>query len=350
MSKNKKNIIKSVTKYSLNLHPLNLQNPDANEIHVQVLIIFIINNISYANHCNLFFNITTECYGRLKANDNCFMCPEHKHYVVCQLCFGYIIDMRCFGRITSNFISNRQNMNGDKAKDKLTPKGYLPELYRSINESKIQKLDHIFSNLSCHMRIVKEIEQLIFEFFGMNDDESMRFADHGLLFKFMDGLWDKACAKPEIGDDTHSFFLRDNTIFYKLDMSKKEFEEIKTDDMYKKYVLPNTKQITLNEFEELKYVERLLIESKDTDSKITKRCNRILNILRILDEDKSNDFEFDAMLMKLQNYSYDAHPYWPGGPPQGSGKGECVIFTIQKDTDDVIYFVVKNWQIQLIGM
>ena len=76
---------------------------------------------------------------------------------------------------------------------------------------------------------------------------------------------------------------------------------------------------------------------------------RILSILRILDEDESNDFEFNGIFMRLQSYSYSGHRFYPGGPPQGSGKGECVIFTIQTD-DNSIYYVAKTWQIQDVGL
>ena len=218
----------------------------------------------------------------------------------------------------------------------------LQQSWKQVQENSKISLNKICSNWFNHCQIVPECIGIVNNF--IDSDQCIKLSDHASLCKLLDALWDNQCIKmnSQKKSDAWSFESFESWSMKKMNLSTKEYQNIKQSEMYKKYVGPNTESISFKEFKKLNFIKNLYVDDKD---KSMQQIFQIVEILGLSD----NEYKFDGVLMKTQNFSYRAHKYHPGGPPQASGKGKAVVFTL-KNGEDSKYYVIQTKQVQIIGI
>ena len=192
--------------------------------------------------------------------------------------------------------------------------------WETVNESVENNIDKICSNWMQHKDVIEDIYFMVLEYFGnITNVECMKVAHYQTLVNLLNAAWDMSCINT---------FMEDGDVkLFRMKINRKEFEDIKQNAMYKKYVLPNTKTIGWDEFKQHSLI-------KEWSTSKHRKIVEINQILQILQSVAYNDkFGIHAIVMKLGHFLHDKKQY----------EGECIIFSIQKDQEQELeFFVVQG--------
>eukprot|EP01084_Bolivina_argentea_P194572 333857_1 len=256
-----------------------------------------------------------------------FMCPQHMDYILCPLCLGYHSEMNIYAKIKKKHINNE---------NQILQKQYELEFNSSIErvqKNKIYNLNKICQNYAGHISIEfeKNVYDIIIEYIGKRD--MIKIIDSKLLLDLFDSCWNFQSIREKKESKSGEYDMRyivDTFLSFhlqKLDINVSEFEKIQNDAMYKKFVKHNTKEINWEEFKSEELVSALF-KIKKIKKEIVNDNNCLLlgDILNVLCQNEK--YSFYGLVMAIETYSYAGHPYYPGGPPQISGRGESILFKI----------------------
>eukprot|EP01084_Bolivina_argentea_P272363 463715_1 len=346
------------------------------------------NKDTYNTFCNKLFHKTTpakdnnetrikskyrcdQCFTRLEDNSNIFMCNEHRNILICSLCHGYRAETQIYHKILDkmgqlNKIDNTKKINTKMKKHyelllkKICaeyPKYKINVIATQIGQTvtydaKI-KLNQILTNYNNHIcdNIPTEVCELIALFIGKYD--LIKIDNNKSLLNLFDIYWSLQCLRTTpihaVVDQRYARFGHYNLVstaftINKIDMKISDFEAIQNDIMYKKFIAPNSKCINFEEFKNLS-INAVLFDKNEDDDKLL----LLGDILSVLCDDNMY-YSFDGLVLKVVDYSYLAHPHYPGGPGQMCGNGYFIIFRIGDSQQNEHIYMIMSYCSQGIGM
>ena len=265
-----------------------------------------------------------------------FMCPDHKDRAYCSNCHDIRSEMEIYEQLTSKI----KRIPTMRLREQLTEQ--IRPCLSKMKRKAVIHVDLILSYWLNHQYISGDICSIILSYLK-NATMKYKVAKHSDLVNVFGKIWDLLCfdSQPTVRRKTRASernkgmaYNACSTTFrtHRLQMSERELCKLSDDRMWKKRMAPNIYRMQYNKFRGCDLSEPFFRKVKDQKAIKFPVCRRLGIMMDIL----ADDFKAIHLLLNDWNPSYRMDKV-----PICIGKGECIIFTIDKCKDSDLFVVMR---------